>query len=68
MEAIRQRFSSRLELQKQICILEKAKTTQIDLPIPDEISGNLANSRVASKITSWGSVDWEQYTALQVRK
>ena len=71
LTAVRDRVEARIALQKQIGQLEKAKQFQVEPDVPEAAArlfpaemGNGGNSR----IRNWTSVDWEQYTALEVTR
>eukprot|EP00095_Tigriopus_kingsejongensis_P000367 maker-scaffold319_size207808-snap-gene-0.28 protein:Tk00367 transcript:maker-scaffold319_size207808-snap-gene-0.28-mRNA-1 annotation:"tho complex subunit 5-like protein" len=62
---IRERLQSRLELQTQISLLQKAKMIEVELDIPEEVKSWYPN-KASSKICNWTSVNWDQYKILDV--
>ena len=64
--SIRPRLVSRIDLQKQLDSLSHSKLSQLELitaALPSQFPG-----RVGSKLKSWHSSDWEQYSMAEYTK
>ncbi len=78
LKAVRDRVQARIALQKQVAQLEKAKHVQVEPSVPREAAGlfpeesggggGSRSSSGRSRIRNWTSVDWEQYTGLEVTR
>jgi len=64
--SIRARLVARIDLQKQLDSLSQSKLSQLEL-IPAALSSQFP-VRVVSKLKSWHSSDWEQYSMAEYTK
>ena len=67
IEAMKERLTSRISLQRAISQLEKSKLITVDLEVPESLK-NQFPSKTSSTIRAWAPVNWEQYVALDVTK
>jgi hypothetical protein len=66
---LRERFTSRLALARQLSLFEKAKLTSVpDLPIPQQFQKDFPTPKTQCRIRAWYAVEWEQYAGLDVTR
>jgi len=66
IKAIKSRFLARIDLQKQLDLLNKSKLSQVEL-LPPALQSQFP-VRVVSRLKSWHSTDWEKYNMAEYTK
>ena len=65
-KAIHDRVKARLALQRQLCVLEKAKVLAVDLALPEKARSMFPEAQPTSRIRNWTTVNWEDYTQVGI--